>query len=417
MNWKTFRQSGHTPTLFASFLYFDLSFMVWVMIGALGVFISQDFGLTAAQKGLLTAIPLLGGALARIPVGLLADRFGYKRIGLVTLAIVCVPLSGGWLWGTSYPQMLVIGLLLGVAGSSFAVALPLASRWYPSQHQGLVMGIAGAGNSGTVLAAILAPRLAQQAGWHTVFGFALAAIVVNAMVFSALAKEPPRTAPRQTLGEMMSVFRQVDCVWFCLLYAVTFGGFVGFASFLNIFLFDEFGITKIQAANFTALCVFAGSFVRPVGGFLADRFGGFRVLRALLMVAVFCLCGIGFLPSLPITITLFFVLMAALGTGNGSVFQMVPQRFSKEIGRVTGIVGAVGGLGGFLLPSLLGSVKQQTGSFGSGFWILALLVCGAFVALLQVQRGILRHRKVPSPPMIPTQILSRTPAELAPVES
>ena len=407
MDWKSFKKAGHPLTLFAAFLHFDICFMVWVLIGALGVFISQDFHLTPAQKGLLTAIPLLGGALTRIPVGFLADRLGTKRVGLALLGVVCIPLVWGWLAAGSYPQMLALGLLLGVAGSSFAVALPMASRWYPPEHQGLAMGIAGAGNSGTVLATLFAPRLAKAYGWHSVFAVALGVVFVTTGLFALLSKEPPRAGKRQSVAEMFSVFKQLDCLWFCIVYSVTFGGFVGFASFLSIFFFDQYGISKIAAGNFTALCVFSGSFFRPVGGYLSDRWGGDRVLRGLMVSLLMCLGFLGFLPPLPVAATLFFLLMGSLGMGNGSVFQLVPQRFAKEIGLMTGIVGAAGGLGGFFLPTLLGAIKGKTGSFGPAFWILCLFVIAAFAALFQVKRGIKQYRL--------RNVLPQGPLELVPV--
>lgn len=408
MNWKSFKKAGHPPTLLASFLHFDICFMVWVLIGALGVFISQEFHLSPSQKGLLTAIPLLGGALTRIPVGFLADRWGGKRVGLVLLAVVCIPLLWGWLAATSYGEMLAVGLLLGVAGSSFAVALPLASRWYPVEHQGLAMGIAGAGNSGTVLAAILAPRLGEAYGWHNVFAAALGVVLGTMAIFAAWAKEPPRAGVHQSSRQMFSVFRQRDCWWFCLIYSVTFGGFVGFASFLSIFFFDQYGLSKIQAANFTALCVFSGSFFRPVGGYFSDRIGGYRMLVGLLAVVVICLGILGFLPPLTTAFLVFFVLMGALGMGNGSVFQLVPQRFAKEIGLMTGIIGAAGGLGGFFLPTLLGGIKGKWGSFGPGLWVLSGFVGLVFVRLVQVQQSIHERKPIPMIPVAEPVVAERT---------
>ena len=392
MTFKNFRKAGHPPSLIAAFLHFDMNFMVWVLIGALGIFISQDFHLTAAQKGFLTAIPLLGGALTRIPIGLLGDRLGIKRVALAQLVIVCLPLLWGWLGAGSCSEMLVLGLLLGVAGSSFALALPLASRWYPPEYQGLAMGIAGAGNSGTILASIFAPRLAKAYGWHAVFALALGCIAVTFAAFAFLAKEPPRQGSKQGWKELLSVFRQIDSLWFSIVYSVTFGGFVGFASFLNLFFFDQYGLNKIQAANLTALCVFSGSFFRPIGGFVSDRIGGYRALIVLLGVIAGSLAVMGTLPALAIALPALFIMMAALGMGNGAVFQLVPQRFAKEIGLMTGIVGAAGGFGGFFLPTLMGWVKQHTGSFGPAFWILMGGVGFALAALYQAQQGILRYR-------------------------
>ena len=385
MRLKEFAKSGHPPTLLSAFLYFDTSFMVWVLMGVLGVHIAGEFGLTAAQKGLLVAVPILGGALVRIPLGILVDRIGPKRTGVIGQLLVLLPLLGAWLWGRNLSEMLALGLLLGVAGGSFAVALPLASRWYPPQHQGLAMGIAGAGNGGTVLAALLAPRLAEAVGWHNVFGLALIPVVVTLGLFLLLAKESPSQPAPRPLATYLSICRERDMLWFCLFYGFTFGGFVGLASFLVIFFHDQYGLAKVMAGNFTALCVFAGSFLRPVGGYLADRFGGTRMLAMLFGFASCGLLAVGMLPPLWLATGLLFLVMACLGMGNGSVFQLVPQRFRQEIGVATGVVGAAGGLGGFLLPAVMGLAKESVGSYGAGFFGIGLggLACLGLLQLVQ----------------------------------
>lgn len=384
MSVKEFSRVGHWPTLFSAFLYFDVSFMVWVLLGALGVFIAQDFGLSASQKGFLVALPLLAGACLRLPMGIMADRFGLKRVGIIGLLLTTLPLLWGWLGGTSLPQVYVIGILLGVAGASFAVALPLASRWYPPEYQGLAMGIAGAGNSGTVIAALLAPRLADSFGWHSVFGLALVPILGALLVFVLFAQDSPTRPTPQRLSSYLAVLKERDLWWFNLFYMTTFGGFVGLASFLAIFLHDEYGLSRIAAGNLTALCVCAGSFVRPIGGYLADRLGGMYLLMLLFwMVGLFMLI-ISQLPILPVAALFLCASMALLGMGNGAVFQLVPQRFRDQLGVATGLVGATGGLGGFLLPSLLGVCKDIFGSYGIGFLgfgLLALTACGLLFSL------------------------------------
>jgi NNP family nitrate/nitrite transporter-like MFS transporter len=382
---RDFARSGHPPTLFSAFLYFDISFMVWVLLGALGVYIARDFGLTASQKGLLVAIPILGGSLFRIPMGILTDRIGPKKTGMIGQLIVLLPLLWGWLYGHNLPQLMALGLLLGIAGASFAVALPLASRWYPPQHQGLAMGIAGAGNSGTVLASLFAPRLAEAVGWHGVLGFALIPVILTLVVFLALAKDSPEQPAPRPWGAYLAVLQEADTWWFNVLYSVTFGGFVGLASFLVIFFHDQYGLSKVMAGNFTALCVFAGSMFRPLGGYLADRLGGIRMLKILLCAVGVLMLGVGLLPALPIVTVLLFLGMLCLGMGNGSVFQLVPQRFRQEIGVVTGIVGAAGGLGGFLLPSFLGIFKDFTGSYGTGFFLFAGMAGYCLLALRSIE--------------------------------
>src|SRR5262245_10095419 len=360
---------GHLPTLIASFLHFDLSFMLWVALGALGIFIAQDLKLDPAAKGLMTAIPILSGSLMRIPIGLLSDRFGGKRTGIAMLLFLFLPLLLGWQFGTTLPQMLAIGLMLGTAGASFAVALPLASAWYPPQRQGLVMGIAAAGNSGTVITNLLAPRLAAEVGWHGVFGIAMVPLAVVLATFLMLAREaPPRPRAARPFRD---VLREADLWWFRLFYSVTFGGYVGLSSFLPLFLRDQQGLAASSAGMLTAAAAFVGSGARPIGGWLADRIGGRRLLTLALagLGVTYALVASG--PSLPPLTGLVIVAMACCGLGNGAVFQLVPLRFRAEIGMVTGLIGAVGGIGGFCLPLLLGLVRQFGGGFGPGFLLLA----------------------------------------------
>lgn len=382
MSLKEFRQSGHLPTLFSGFLYFDIHFMVWILIGALGVYISQSFNLSPGQKGFMVAIPILGGSILRLPVGLAVDRLGPKKTGVIAQLIVLLPLLWGWLGATSFNQVLAMGLFLGIAGASFAVALPLVSRWYPPEYQGLAMGIAGAGNSGTVLAALLAPRLAEVVGWRNVFGLAILPVLLTLGVYLVFAKDSPDQPKPKPLKAYLTVLKEMDTWWFCLLYSVTFGGFVGLSSFLGIFFYDQYGLSKVMAGNFTALCVFAGSLSRPLDGYLADRFGGIKMLTFLYVVISGLIFLVGLLPSLQVVTLLLFLTLMSLGMGNGAVFQLVPQRFRAEIGVITGIVGAAGGLGGFFLPSILGYVKQLTGSYGTGFFIFGSL---SFICLVSLQ--------------------------------
>lgn len=384
---RVFLRAGHPRTLLASFLYFDASFMVWVLLGALGNFIAEDLGLYGAEKGLMTAVPVLSGALLRVPMGTAADHFGSRRVGLIGLTLTLVPLALGWLLADRLAAIYLVGLLLGVAGASFAVALPLASRWYPPEHQGLALGIAGAGNSGTVLASLVAPRLAESAGWQAVFGLAMLPIAVVLVVFALLAQDSPAQVAPRRVRDYVAVLRQSDTLWFCLFYAVTFGGFVGLASYLAIFFHDQYGLAKIAAGDLTAACVFAGSFARPLGGLLADRLGGIRTLLAFFALVGGAMLLISRTPPLAASAALLFGAMALLGMGNGAVFQLLPQRFQREIGVLTGLVGAAGGIGGFLLPFVLGSLQELTGSYGPGFALFGLAALGAGILLATVQHG------------------------------
>ena len=386
MSLKEFRRAGHAPTLASAFLYFDISFMVWVILGPLGPFLGESLKLTAAQKGFLTALPLLGGSMFRVVLGLMTERIGGRRTGLIGLSLTLIPLLVAWQWASSFGEFLAVGLLLGIAGASFAAALPLASGWYPPEYQGLAMGIAGAGNTGTLLATLFAPRLAQAFGWHTVFGFAMIPVCLVWLFFVLNAKDAPVRRPAYRWRDYAAVFGEGDTGWFCLIYSITFGGFSGLSSYLPIFFHDQYSLTKVQAGDVTTLVVVFGSFLRPVGGWLSDRLGGVRMLQVLLAGVALSVAGIGTLPPVSVAVMLLIVTMASLGMGNGAVFQLVPQRFPTQVGMLTGIVGAAGGLGGFLLPSLLGTLKQTTGTFGSGFAVFATAAAGGLAALLLLRQ-------------------------------
>jgi NNP family nitrate/nitrite transporter-like MFS transporter len=380
---KDFFKAGHTPTLASAFFYFDMSFMVWVLLGALGVQIAGDLGLNAAEKGLMVAIPVLAGALLRIVNGVMVDRIGPKLAGTIAQLVVIVGLIAAWLIGVdTYAEVLAVGLVLGVAGSSFAIALPLASRWYPPRYQGIALGIAGAGNSGTVLAALFAPGLANLVGWQNVLGLAALPLIVAFLVYVVFAKNSPDQPAPKSLAAYLSVLKEADAWWFMLFYSVTFGGFVGLSSSLTIYFNSQYGLSAVIAGFFTAACVFAGSMFRPVGGALADRIGGIRTLSIMYVIAAVTLAVISFsLPDVRMALVVLIVAMAALGMGNGAVFQLVPQRFRDEIGVMTGLVGMTGGIGGFYLASSLGLAKQLTGSYQGGFLGFAVLAVVALAAL------------------------------------
>ncbi len=388
MQLRGFLRAGHRPTLFCAFLYFDMSFMVWVLLGALANSIVPELRLNESQRGLMLALPLLGGSILRVVLGVLTDHLGARRTGILGLGLTVVPLLLGWLWAQEYWQVLLVGLLLGIAGASFAAALPLASRWYPPQYQGLAMGIAGAGNSGTAVATLFGPILAAALGdWHLVFALGLVPILATLALFTLLARDSANQPPPKRLADYGAVLAQRDTAWFCLFYSVTFGGFVGFAVFLNSFFHVQYRLAKVEAGTFATLCVLAGSMLRPVGGYLADRFGGIRLLLLLYLGIAAVLVGMATLPPLVGGTVLMFLCMGMLGMGNGAVFQLVPQRFAREIGVVTGIVGAAGGLGGFLLPMVLGNLREFTHTFAGGFGLFALLALGCAVALYYVSQG------------------------------
>jgi MFS transporter, NNP family, nitrate/nitrite transporter len=385
---KGFFKSGHLPSLASAFLYFDASFMVWVLLGPLGVQIARDLHLNAAQQGLMVATPILIGAVLRLPLGVFADHAGPRSAGIVAQVLVIAGLVTAWLLGVhSFSTILLVGIVLGLAGASFAVALPLASQWYPPEYQGVALGIAGAGNSGTVFAALLAPSLAILFGWRNVLGLAAVPLLLVLAFFILNARNSPHAAPRKSWPDYLKVLRIVDCWWFMFFYSVTFGGFVGLSSSLTIYFNDQYGLSPVIAGYCTAACVFAGSLMRPIGGAVADRIGGIRALTFVYVVAAACFAAVSInLPQAWMALAAFIAGMLALGVGNGSVFQLVPQRFRREIGVMTGIVGFAGGIGGFVLASSLGYAKHFTGSYQFGFLLFALLAALALAGLAAIKR-------------------------------
>jgi MFS transporter, NNP family, nitrate/nitrite transporter len=388
MQTSSFWKAGHPPTLFAAFFYFDLSFMVWVILGPLAIPIASDLGLSAAQKGLIVATPLLAGALLRIVMGILVDHLRPKKAGAIGQIVVIGGLLWAWLGDlSSYASILMLGAVLGMAGAAFAVALPLASRWYPPQHQGTALGIAGAGNSGTVLAALFAPGLALAFGWQNVFGLCLIPLGIALAVYLVWAKDAPNApAPKSVFG-YLQVLKERDAWLFMFFYCVSFGGFSGLASSLTIYFNSQYGVSPVTAGYLTAACVFAGSVVRPIGGRIADRIGGIKTLSLTYLVAAAFLFIASTGPaSMAIAVSVFVLAMLALGAANGAVFQLVPQRFASQMGVMTGLVGMAGGIGGFYLASSLGYSKQLTGSYQLGLILFASLVLLALGGLSMVKQ-------------------------------
>ncbi len=379
---KTFLRSGHAPTLFASFLYFDFCFAIWVLNGAMAPFISETYNLNAAQKGFMISVPILAGALMRFPLGVLAQYIGRKNAAMVEMGLIVLALGFGFFFVNSYDSVLAMGVLLGIAGASFGVALSLGSGWFPPRYKGLAMGIAGAGNSGTVLAVLFAPPLAQKFGWQAVYGLAALTMVIPMLVMWFAAKEPP-DREHQTFREHISCLFEKDGWAFSLIYIVTFGGFIGLASFLPTYYYYQFKVTKVEAGQLTMLATLMGSAVRVVGGYISDRVGGVNTLSGVLVLVAITLAACGFAgQSLALTTLLFMLCFAALGAGNGALFQLVPLRWPVTTAVAGSMIGEIGALGGGFLPNAMGLSKQHAGTYLFGFL--------AFTVLALVMLGMLR---------------------------
>ncbi len=409
-SFKALKGQGDAKTLFAAFLYFDFSFMVWTMLGPLATEISESlavhgFIISASQKATLLSIPILSGALLRILLGFGVDKFGPKKTALMAQAVVISVLFYAFFRAESitYNELLVVATGLGFAGASFAVALPQAGQWYPPKLQGIVLGIAGAGNIGVVIDFMFAPKIAEIWGWQAVFlvGGLLSTLIFITYLF--LAKDAPKEVytPRpKKLKDYGKLLKDKDTWWFNLFYAVSFGGFVGFAGYMKVYLMNtyqadmsSFGMhvfnepnVKVIAGYFGALTIFAGAVLRPVGGAIADKMGGVKSLYIFFGVVIL-LAVLNAVIILPfwVAITVLFLIMANLGMANGAVFQLVPQRFGKDIGIMTGIIGAAGGLGGTALIKTLGWSKGAFDGYSAGFMIFAAVVLVAIMGISLVK--------------------------------
>lgn len=384
-NMRLFLKSGHPPTLLAAFLYFDFSFAVWVLNGAMGPFISEAFHLSPAQIGLMVSVPTLAGAFMRFPLGVISQYIGRKNAAIVEMSAIVLALLYGYFFVQSFKDVLAMGVLLGIAGASFGVALSLGSGWFPKQYKGLAMGIAGAGNSGTAVAALFAPRLAMHFGWQHVYGFAAVAMLLPLASMILFAKEPP-DVEHQSLKEHLSCLFEKDGWYFNFVYIITFGGFIGLATFLPSFYFSQFHVTKIVAGELTVLATLTGSATRVLGGWFADRIGGITTLSVVFLIAVAGLFGLMTTPPLLATTLLFMLCFAALGAGNGATFQMVPLRWPVTTAVAGGMIGEIGALGGFILPNLLALSRQYTASYRTGFVLYAVLALGILLMLRTVSK-------------------------------
>lgn len=367
-------QSGHSPTLFAAFLYFSFSCCIWVLNGAMAPFIGETFDLSPAQKGLMLSVPIIAGALMRFPLGLLSQYIGRKKATLVEMGLIAVAMLFGFFFVKSFNDLLAMGVLLGIAGASFGVALSLGSGWFPPQHKGLAMGLVGAGNVGTAVSVLVAPPLALWLGWQAVYGVAAVAILIPMVVMVVFAKEPPDVNAHSSFREHIACLFEKDGWVFSLIYGVTFGGFIGLTTFLPSYYYDQFGVSKVQAGQLTMLAAFMGAAVRIVGGWLSDRWGGVNTLTVVLLVVAVGLVLVGFSSgSLALTTLLLIVCFAALGAGNGALFQLVPLRWPASTAVAGSMIGEIGALGGGLVPNAMGLSKQYLGSYAWGFVFFALL--------------------------------------------
>src|SRR6516165_3370287 len=351
---------------------FAICFAAWGLISAFAPRFREIFHLTATQTAFLVAVPVLLGSLLRIVTGMLADRFGGRAVFAVLMLVVAIPAYIVPLVA-SYQSLLYVAFFLGIAGSSFAVGVGFVSRWFPPEKQGGALGVYGLGNIGQSAAVFLGPVLAAVVGWQNIFRGAAVILVAWGIAFYALARNSPKTVCPPGLGEMLGLLARERLSWvLSLFYFLTFGGFVAFSIYLPVLLKDQFGLKPTDAGFRTAGFVVLATLARPLGGWLSDKIGGARVLNAVFLAIAPLALLMSWPSMLPFTVGALGCAFL-LGIGNGAVFKLVPQYFPKQVGTVTGLVGAMGGLGGFFPPLLLGFFRDHLHAVWPGFLLLALL--------------------------------------------
>lgn len=364
-------REGAGKALFLSTTAFGVSFAVWGLLAALAPTFTQLYNLSATEKSIMIAVPVLLGSVGRLGAGMLADRFGGRNVFAALLVFSAIPaVAIGF--STSFNQLLIFGLFLGIAGTTFPVGVGFTSRWFPPEKQGSALGVYGMGNIGQSVAVFFAPVLALWLGdWRAVFYIFAAVALIWGIVFYLSAENDTTTARPKSVSEMLRPLKQSKTAWvLSLFYFLTFGGFVALALYMPTFLREIFNLSATDAGARTAGFVVLATLMRPVGGILADKIGGSKVLLFVFVVIAVLSLFLSFDTIVPFTIGALGC-AAALGLGNGAVFKLVPQYFPKETGTVTGLVGAFGGLGGFFPPIELGLVKDATGSYTIGFALLA----------------------------------------------
>lgn len=386
---------GNTKVLILATLAFATCFAGWALFSPLAAYLKVEFNLSSTAVGLLLATPVLLGSIARVPIGVLTDKFGGRRVFSVLLLFGFFPMFIAG-FAQSYGFLLICGFFFGLVGTSFAIGIPQVSQWYPKEKQGLALGIYGVGNIGSAFATFGAPFLAESLGWHKVFMIYSVPLLIMAFVywfFSADAPKPAQVKP-PTFSDKLKVYKSSNLIWvFCLFYFMTFGFFVTFSLWLPSYFRDFYKLTPVKAGSFTSIFVFATTFSRILGGYLGDRIPGRRILIVLSVVILGILIFLNLNVSLITSLTVFYLMGICLGIGNGVVFKLVAEYFSKDTGAVGGMVGAAGGLGGFFLPIILGTIRDYTNNYSLGF-IFVSLVCLICLSFMEEKTITKMHKKL-----------------------
>lgn len=385
---------GGTLQLVLAALVFTICFFVWGSVAALAPVFKDLYHLSASQVALLVAVPTLLGSVARFPLGILADRFGGRLVFSVLMVIMLAPV-GLMALTNSYASVLAVAFFIGLAGASFAIGVPFVSGWFPPSRQGTALGIYGLGTGGTAISALVLPQVANGYGLPYAFLILLPVLAVALVLFFLMARNAPTFKPSNVpIGQRLAVIKRKPMSWvLALFYFATFGGYVALSSYMPTFLVSEYGLSKAAAGGQVALFILVSVLARPLGGILADRVKATSILTGVFLIGSVLQVVLAFQPTLTILIAAFLVIAVLLGLGSGAVFKLVGAHFSKDAGVVGGMVGTIGGLGGFFPPLVMGMVKDMTGTYALGFMLLSwfALIC-IVVNVLVLQRLVFGRR-------------------------
>ncbi len=416
MDRNLIQQRKAWSVLIVSTLAFTVCFMVWMMFGVIGIPIKKNLNLNATQFGLLMAMPVLTGSLVRVPLGIWTDRYG-GRIVMVVLMAMTVPAI--WLisYATAYWQFLVIGLFVGLAGGSFSVGTPYVARWFPSNKQGMAMGVYGAGNSGSAVNKFVAPVILVAFGWAAVPQVYAAIMAGSAILFWFFSYSDPShvVSSKATFKEQLQALKDPRVLKYCQYYSIVFGGYVALALWMVQYYIGEYGLDIRLAALLAACFSLPGGVLRAVGGVLSDKYGAHNVTWWVLWVSWICLFLLSY-PQTEFTIVtvngpqtfviglnvyvftgLMFILGIAWAFGKASVFKYIATDYPNNIGAISGIVGLAGGLGGFVLPILFGAMLDLTGVRSSAFMLMYGVV---WVSLIWMYSTEVRKTDVMGPAVL-----------------
>ncbi|MGE7633844.1 nitrate transporter NarK [Bacillus paramycoides] len=347
-----------------------IGFMVWVILSSLMPYIKADIPLTAGQISMVTAVPVILGSILRIPIGYWTNRYGARKLFFISFILLLFPVFYISV-ANSMMDLIIGGLFVGIGGAVFSVGVTSLPKYFPKESHGFVNGIYGVGNAGTAITSFLAPVIATSVGWRTTVQCYLVLLAAFALMNFLLGDRKEKKVNTPLIEQIKGVYKNEKLWFLCIFYFLTFGSFVAFTVYLPNFLVSHFGLEKVDAGMRTAGFIVLATMMRPVGGWLGDKFNPFKILIFIFIGLTLSGIILSFMPSMHVYTFGCLLVAFCAGIGNGTIFKLVPMYFSEQAGIVNGLVSALGGLGGFFPPLILTLLFQLTGHYAIGFMALS----------------------------------------------